>query len=149
MKERGNTSPSSRGRGLKCGKRVGEGTWKYVALFTRAWIEIESTVHTLPLFSVALFTRAWIEITYRSTLIHTPRVALFTRAWIEMLRLRCSSCRQAVALFTRAWIEMHISPSNIFLPFLSPSSRGRGLKSSYQSDSNIIKIGRPLHEGVD
>ena len=32
-----------------------------VALFTRAWIEIEYTASTLGIATVALFTRAWIE----------------------------------------------------------------------------------------
>ena len=33
---------------------------------------------------VALFTRAWIEIDYKSRNPEYPTVALFTRAWIEM-----------------------------------------------------------------
>ena len=33
-----------------------------VALFTRAWIEIDSLLHCYVLAEVALFTRAWIEI---------------------------------------------------------------------------------------
>ena len=33
---------------------------------------------------VALFTRAWIEIDYVSVVPNTLYVALFTRAWIEM-----------------------------------------------------------------
>ena len=34
-----------------------------VALFTRAWIEIEQTINTGDKVGVALFTRAWIEMT--------------------------------------------------------------------------------------
>ena len=34
----------------------------YVALFTRAWIEIRVTKTTMSFHRVALFTRAWIEI---------------------------------------------------------------------------------------
>ena len=34
----------------------------YVALFTRAWIEIDSVLYCHVLAEVALFTRAWIEI---------------------------------------------------------------------------------------
>ncbi len=34
---------------------------KYVALFTRAWIEIVCMYSQYSPFSVALFTRAWIE----------------------------------------------------------------------------------------
>ena len=33
---------------------------------------------------VALFTRAWIEIDYDGGAVDTIAVALFTRAWIEM-----------------------------------------------------------------
>ena len=56
-----------------------------VALFTRAWIEINShPTHICATMCVALFTRAWIEIPS----VHKPRraytVALFTRAWIEI-----------------------------------------------------------------
>ena len=36
-----------------------------VALFTRAWIEIDPMLPVVPSISVALFTRAWIEITYK------------------------------------------------------------------------------------
>ena len=35
-----------------------------VALFTRAWIEMVSTIVALRTYSVALFTRAWIEMIY-------------------------------------------------------------------------------------
>ena len=55
-----------------------------VALFTRAWIEIEDG--SLPLWfkDVALFTRAWIEINKHNIQEWIKMVALFTRAWIEM-----------------------------------------------------------------
>ena len=36
--------------------------YKYVALFTRAWIEMYSVIGNLYCNIVALFTRAWIEI---------------------------------------------------------------------------------------
>ena len=35
---------------------------KGVALFTRAWIEIDQTINVGDKVGVALFTRAWIEI---------------------------------------------------------------------------------------
>ena len=38
---------------------------------------------------VALFTRAWIEIQKYHAVFTKARVALFTRAWIEILSLRC------------------------------------------------------------
>ena len=34
----------------------------YVALFTRAWIEIANVLNKNYVYIVALFTRAWIEI---------------------------------------------------------------------------------------
>ena len=37
-----------------------------VALFTRAWIEMQLIVSRYKLIFVALFTRAWIEIKYIS-----------------------------------------------------------------------------------
>ena len=56
----------------------------FVALFTRAWIEITSSaLNTVPQ-SVALFTRAWIEIAPLTLIVTVFCVALFTRAWIEM-----------------------------------------------------------------
>ena len=39
-----------------------------VALFTRAWIEIENEVYNEKRFYVALFTRAWIEISLKNGL---------------------------------------------------------------------------------
>ncbi len=55
-------SPSSRGRGLKCGIVNPSVDSVNVALFTRAWIEIENHKILADLGKVALFTRAWIEI---------------------------------------------------------------------------------------
>ena len=100
-----------------------------VALFTRAWIEINffnfavtqenqspssrgrglksETYVTNFNAVVALFTRAWIEM--QTQILQTLRtlVALFTRAWIEIPNLLLN-CRVAfVALFTRAWIEIY------------------------------------------
>ena len=55
-------SPSSRGRGLKLDYKQGKKGLPFVALFTRAWIEIFATNLYYLLCLVALFTRAWIEI---------------------------------------------------------------------------------------
>ena len=99
-----------------------------VALFTRAWIEInidpadfkniespssrgrglKLIVHHVKsgLDIVALFTRAWIEIIIRQFQTLSRPVALFTRAWIEITCLEQSTQRATVALFTRAWIEI-------------------------------------------
>ena len=99
-----------------------------VALFTRAWIEINGKIfkyfiprspssrgrglksqnyHTVfTKAQVALFTRAWIEIFLLNFMLSQDNVALFTRAWIEIdCMLRCHVLAE-VALFTRAWIEI-------------------------------------------
>ena len=103
-----------------------------VALFTRAWIEIEYLHGGIFKPVVALFTRAWIEISKSACggtlLMASPssrgrglkyiyhllpprraRVALFTRAWIEISTSSSKSMRAGVALFTRAWIEIYLS----------------------------------------
>ena len=56
---------------------------------------------------VALFTRAWIEIDYIHNKYTRQNVALFTRAWIEISTLTFSVQYFNVALFTRAWIEIY------------------------------------------
>ena len=55
-----------------------------VALFTRAWIEINENIMTCDYRVVALFTRAWIEIVAKIGKDFGTKVALFTRAWIEI-----------------------------------------------------------------
>ena len=60
----------------------------FVALFTRAWIEIDRQRHADGDRGVALFTRAWIEILTIIGLRTLFLVALFTRAWIEILSRR-------------------------------------------------------------
>ena len=97
-----------------------------VALFTRAWIEIEP-IHMMSWYTfVALFTRAWIEIASDPWRKYNPQVALFTRAWIEIPLSVLMYSQYSVALFTRAWIEM-------------------GVKYKLVSK----KLSRPLYEGVD
>ena len=121
-----------------------------VALFTRAWIEIDSLCVDFCVCCVALFTRAWIEIGVilspiasdalspslrgrglkyvNQRCIKLHRVALFTRAWIEIvtrpLVIKCFM----VALFTRAWIEILDEMTALDAVPWSPSLRGRGLK---------------------
>ena len=51
----------------------------YVALFTRAWIEISAEKNRLDKTGVALFTRAWIEI----TCIFAPTISLAGRPLYE------------------------------------------------------------------
>ena len=58
---------------------------------------------------VALFTRAWIEINLYSLVDGQTYVALFTRAWIEIDTREYSPEELPVALFTRAWIEIAIA----------------------------------------
>ena len=55
-----------------------------VALFTRAWIEINPFPWRHTHCAVALFTRAWIEIFAPLDIPAHFMVALFTRAWIEI-----------------------------------------------------------------
>ena len=56
-----------------------------VALFTRAWIEMDGTKPFAEVYNVALFTRAWIEMIWAKLLLDFYPVALFTRAWIEIV----------------------------------------------------------------
>ena len=76
---------------------------------------------------VALFTRAWIEMNLYSLVDGQTYVALFTRAWIEIGMRRLTALYLQVALFTRAWIEIKTGKKRPE-PYKSPSSRGRGLK---------------------
>ena len=46
---------------------ISSGAVYQVALFTRAWIEIDEFEPVNPSISVALFTRAWIEIILKHT----------------------------------------------------------------------------------
>ena len=98
-----------------------------VALFTRAWIEIDLTQVECAKIAVALFTRAWIEIIDDLTIFNYKGVALFTRAWIEIPFTINIPTSPTVALFTRAWIEIVGAFFNACMA-MSPSSRGRGLK---------------------
>ena len=77
---------------------------------------------------VALFTRAWIEIHIKPHKQLNECVALFTRAWIEIVILCLRYMLLIVALFTRAWIEIYLITVLIAIIRKSPSSRGRGLK---------------------
>ena len=105
------TSPSSRGRGLKYKALPHADGDLYVALFTRAWIEIKPRFALYLLAYVALFTRAWIEISRTTIPDCRFSVALFTRAWIEIHNFHKTITQfSQVALFTRAWIEIHLQP---------------------------------------
>ncbi len=121
-------SPSSRGRGLKSEEVAKLAAETFVALFTRAWIEIherllalrlcaspssrgrglksQSLLHVAYFLSVALFTRAWIEI------MSIPRLS---NAWMRSPSSRGRGLKYKI----NAYLAKHI---------WSPSSRGRGLK---------------------
>ena len=121
----GTVSPSSRGRGLKYLLILLNDFALWVALFTRAWIEIHPKEVVKHCNDVALFTRAWIEMQNKKASRRFGLVALFTRAWIEISQYPILDIRKIVALFTRAWIEIVLS--------------------YYR----LIRFCRPLHEGVD
>ena len=104
-------------------------TIRYVALFARAWIEICLLLRVTQYTRVALFARAWIEISIISSLVFTIVVALFARAWIEIILYNIKYFKIMVALFARAWIEIDPSSTLRATIYMSPSLRGRGLKS--------------------
>ena len=164
------TSPSSRGRGLKsklCGKLCDVIN---VALFTRAWIEINKKWILVRRICVALFTRAWIEILTENQTLPDPEspssrgrgLKSMTEYGEEDIKLSPSSRGRGLKYNITAK-EHHVIES--------PSSRGRGLKCMFRlvllSIPHValftrawIEIvdagfnfcsdtGRPLHEGVD
>ena len=106
-----------------------------VALFTRAWIEIEknpskseknprspsSRGRGLKLFSLGCADERHTSPSSRGRGLKYnvgnigngyTSVALFTRAWIEIRCGKFWKCKLCVALFTRAWIEIAISYSD-------------------------------------
>ena len=78
--------------------------------------------------TVALFTRAWIEILSSVNGTIAWDVALFTRAWIEMEKAPYLLCKRRMSPSSRGrGLKLSVSASpGVFRP--SPSSRGRGLK---------------------
>ena len=119
-------SPSSRGRGLKSFYPICKTFRKFVALFTRAWIEMPHVISCI--------------------------ISVKCRPLHEGVDWNVSATPLAVlnpvALFTRAWIE--ICKTTCYKNYLmSPSSRGRGLKYTGLVQYRQWKRGRPLHEGVD
>ena len=119
-----------------------------VALFTRAWIEINSIFNIFSTNCVALFTRAWIEIYTLEKKSLKNLVALFTRAWIEIPQADIELYDKTVALFTRAWIEIGMEQDNRTAQSRRPLHEGvdRNIKPV---TALIHTLGRPLHEGVD
>ena len=141
-----------------------------VALFTRAWIEIQFGFWNVFFTAVALFTRAWIEILielFLTEFIRSPSsrgrglkflneavkhtfhsVALFTRAWIEITGATFEYRIKGVALFTRAWIEIFLILLSHNLTSCRPLHEGVDWNTLF-ADSFIFFTSRPLHEGVD
>ena len=120
-------SPSSRGRGLKCGTITENIKSGLVALFTRAWIEIKSkTVLLLILKKVALFTRAWIEIPLPRRARAEALSPSSRGRGLKYIIFTKLSYSLHVALFTRAWIE---------------------IVAEFYKNKKFLS--RPLHEGVD
>ena len=99
-------SPSSRGRGLKFPRRAIRHGYCWVALFTRAWIEMPESCTAALYSAVALFTRAWIEITRQAAQLKQHRSPSSRGRGLKYEAV-CQACStRAVALFTRAWIEI-------------------------------------------
>ena len=122
----------------------------WVALFTRAWIEITSALCFYRPLQRRPFHEGvdWNCVGVGCVLVHICRpfhegvdwnfvlgeshfiwvVALFTRAWIEIVYRWVYKQWLYVALFTRAWIEMKKRTERFCVRKSSPFSRGRGLK---------------------
>ncbi len=47
-------------------------------------MKFDSDFFIVFLFSVALYARAWVEINYTATTTNTTNVALYARAWVEI-----------------------------------------------------------------
>ena len=80
----------------------------YVALFTRAWIEMYPYKIIIICFIKSPSSRGrGLKYEYRKMVEKDEWVALFTRAWIEIFALYYIHPAAFVALFTRAWIEIY------------------------------------------
>ena len=133
-------SPSSRGRGLKSPNLSDTLPSPYVALFTRAWIEIYSYKSKLYQTYVALFTRAWIEIVIPHIIISAVccrplhEGVDWNQIYDKLTEMRASrplhegvdwNCRNMLTIYTTS---------------TSPSSRGRGLKYIPSSEIYIATL---------
>ena len=99
-------SPSLRGRGLKYVNIIKRRIRAFVALFTRAWIEICASRLSIFMLPVALFTRAWIEIVSIAGFVCKEKLSP---------SLRGRGLKYKPRLSRSSWL-------------VSPSLRGRGLK---------------------
>ena len=121
------SSPASRGRGLKRPGRRARLFELRVARFTRAWIETYQDDSDRPqLWSPASRGRG-LKLRYWVRSPAGRNVARFTRAWIETSKQKIGTLYHLVARFTRAWIETTFQEYRA-MSDPSPASRGRGLK---------------------
>ena len=101
----------------------------WVSLFTREWIEISSTVITVPTgVSLPLYE----GVDWNAVLAHFLNLAeqglpLYEGVDWNPFIVKHESKRYKVSLFTREWIEMNTGGGSRF-PVPSPSLRGSGLK---------------------
>ena len=128
-------SPSSRGRGLKSSSLQDFFNVVNVALFTRAWIEINHQPFFWLLFWSPSSRGRGLKYYAFTVLGKQLSVALFTRAWIEISLFENKASWNNVALFTRAWIEI-----------LSPTHLSRvGRLVDYNIKCNTKKYGHHTH----
>ena len=164
-------SPSLRGRGLKYRDYSNEFVKVGVALFTRAWIEINIGQRTAkressrPLYegvdwnvlqkkikkykkrSPSLRGRG-LKFFVVQIILFRCMVALFTRAWIEIHRPSEPQRQCSVALFTRAWIEIFSSIAEYNAAVRRPLYEGVDWNKKQLGNRNPQQS-RPLYEGVD
>ena len=141
-------SPSLRGSGLKLD--IGLNAWRDVRLPLYEGVDWNSIHKLFLLFAwVSLFTREWIEIS--STVITVPTgvsLPLYEGVDWNPFIVKHESKRYKVSLFTREWIEIRIHANNRRCP-MSPSLRGSGLKLERSLGCRKSHQSLPLYEGVD
>ena len=143
-----------------------------VSLFTREWIEIETSLINLancrespslrgsglksfqPCYHqqshcVSLFTREWIEMHRFVRIAVQIDVSLFTREWIEIIAVViCGRDCTSLPLYEGVdWNTLSAGTDRSVLQ--SPSLRGSGLKLLAHPASDCDAASLPLYEGVD
>ena len=142
-------SPSSRGRGLKYSSPFTIWHSPKVALFTRAWIEIQiaAIVSTAPPCRPLHEGVDWNRVAFSLLLLCLRRPLHEGVDWNTVLycyrkNALLSPSSRGRGLKSRCFL---IAPALL----ASPSSRGRGLKFLMLWIRTISPAGRPLYEGVD
>ena len=121
-------SPSLRGRGLKYLQHEYSYSSQYVALFTRAWIEMTFFLTIRFAMPVALFTRAWIEIKTTSwNSLFVARRPLYEGVDWNIFPAKPASVFKSRPLYEGVDWNFGTGKSQ-FMIVMSPSLRGRGLK---------------------